>query len=295
VKPSITLGLCVRSCRENVQTALESISIQDYPHELMKLVVVCEETTQEALTKLSDYVKEIDVKAIVLSSGGKGLGASRQIVVDNAEGKYILWVDDDFVLQYDFVKKHVEFMEKNSRVGAALAHQIANRNTFVAKMEGYLELISTVNQRENPTGGFEIFRLQSMNQAGGYDRKIRGAGEDGDIASRIKSLGWQLTRNDEAIYRRRSPPMHLRNLWRKHFWYGYGNHFLFHKYSGRKVSGELFFPFSILIGLRDSIKIYKINRERMVFLLSPYYFFRSSARFFGFLFADLDHYGHAST
>jgi GT2 family glycosyltransferase len=39
-------------------------------------------------------------------------------------------------------------------------------------------------------GGFEIFRLTAINQVGGFDVKIKGAAEDGDIAMRIRNAGW---------------------------------------------------------------------------------------------------------
>ena len=58
-----------------------------------------------------------------------GLGVARQIVVDKACGKYIVWVDDDVTLPKDFVRKQVGYMEQNPHVGIAGARYIFKGGT----------------------------------------------------------------------------------------------------------------------------------------------------------------------
>jgi cellulose synthase/poly-beta-1,6-N-acetylglucosamine synthase-like glycosyltransferase len=291
----VTVGLCLKNSRHTVETALYSIAKQDYPHEALKLVVVDEEESGKVPACITNFTKNTDIQTILFLTQNKGLGAARQMVIDNAEGDYVVWVDDDFVLEKDFITQHVAFMEQNPQIGAALAEETTAETRPVIIFEGYLRIIGKLNQKTTVMGGFEIFRLKAIKQAGGFDVNIKGAAEDRDISIRIKNLGWQFSINRSAQYYRKYPPTTYAALWRKHFWYGYGSHFLFHKYPSQKSRWELFFPSAFWIGFRDSLKVYKVIPERKVFFLGPYYLFRSAASFLGFFRADLDKYGHTST
>ena len=292
----VTVGLCLKNSGKIVQTALDSISKQDYPHEALKLVIVAEDESESELSFLTTFARNTDIETKVFSVRNKGLGASRQMVVDNAVGDYIVWVDDDFVLRNDFVRQHVEFLDKNLQVGAARANETpVGASTSFYLFETYLRVLSKFNSAAEPMNGFEIFRLKAIKQVGGYDVNIRGAAEDGDISIRIRNVGWRLSRNDSSKYYRKYPPKTWRALWRKQFWYGYGNHFLYHKYKSQASRWELFFPSAFYIGFRDSLKIYRINHEKKVFFLGAYYFLKNFGNFLGFFWADLNGYGHLST
>jgi cellulose synthase/poly-beta-1,6-N-acetylglucosamine synthase-like glycosyltransferase len=293
MKVKVTVGLCLKSSGKIVQTALDSISKQDFPHEALKLVIVDENETGIGLSLLSDFARDSDIKTETFLVLNKGLGGSRQIVVNNSEGDYVVWVDDDFVLRKDFIRKHVEFMDNNPSSGAALANEILAkraRKTMIDHLGAYHEILGKSRSFSEPMGGFEIFRLKAINQVGGYDTRINGAGEDRDISIRIKNAGWALSMNDSAEYYRKSPPNTWFSFWHKRFWYGYGVHFLFRKYR-KKIRLELFLPLALLLGVRDSLKLYKIIRKKEVLFLVPYYFLGNIASFLGFFRADLDGYG----
>ena len=291
----VTIGLCIKSFKKTVKTAIDSVAIQDYPHEDMTLLIVSEESQEKTSNDLGNLIREIDIKTLIFSSHGRGLGASRQIVVDNAEGEYIVWVDDDFVLKSDFIRKNVEFMEKNLRVGAALAKEIKTRKTLVATFESYNLLYGSLRAVTIPLGDFQVFRLKALNQVGRFDTSIKGAGEDIDISRRIRDFGWELSTNNSSEYCRKHPPETWKTLWRKRVWYGYGNHFLSHKYPNKTLQWDFNPFFAIGVGLRNSITIYPANHEKKVFLFPLYSFFTSAASFLGFFQAHLDGYGHVSS
>ena len=121
----VTVGVCVKNTEELIRRALGSIVEQDFPHEAIKLIIIDDGSKDKTLSIVRDCVSEIDIETIVCSSGGKGLGFSRQIVVDNAQGDYIVWVDGDMVLTKSFIRKHVEVMEKNPSTGAACGNVIS--------------------------------------------------------------------------------------------------------------------------------------------------------------------------
>jgi glycosyltransferase involved in cell wall biosynthesis len=288
----VTVGLCIKNSGKKVETALDSISRQDYPHEALKVVIVAEDEKGDALPYLTAFIKTTDVKTQLFFVENKGLGASRQIVIDNADGKYVVWVDDDFVLKKDFITNHVEFMEKRPLLAAALASEKQIRTNFLSLFEVYLITLGKLDRVATPMGGFEIYRLKAVNEVGGFDSNIRGASEDRDIAIRLKNFGWELAVNKTAEYHRKYRPTTWKTLWRKHFWYGYGEHFIYHKYKNQTVRWELFFPVAFWTGVKLSLKLYKAINEKTVFLLALFYFFINAAVFAGFFRADIDGYGH---
>jgi glycosyltransferase involved in cell wall biosynthesis len=292
----VTLGLCVKNSAKVVKTAFNSISIQDYPHELMKLVIV-DDSSDNTLALAMEFAQETDIKTFVTSSKGKGLGATRQIVVDHAEGDYIVWVDDDLVLSKDTVRNHVEFIDKNPNVGAArgISIQVAPQGTISTIVE-YPVLIplDSADQKAFATVG-AIFRLKALESVGGFDVQIKGAGEDLDISRRIGESGWKLAVNNSATFYRKYPPATLKALWKKNYWYGYGNHYLFHKYKDRQFLLQYFPPFVLMSGILISRKVYRVTIMKKVFVFFILNSFNMIANYVGFVCAHLDEYGHVKS
>jgi len=299
MKTKVTIGLCVKNAAKIVKTAFDSISVQDYPHEFLKLVIVDDGSSDNTLSLAMKFAQETDIKTFVTSSKGKGLGATRQIAVDNAEGDYIVWVDDDLVLSKDFIRNQVEFMEKNLNVGAAkgINIQVVPPATIISIAEyGSIpprRLPRSQNQKMFGTGG-AIFRLKVLKSVGGFDIRIKGAGEDLDISTRVRKSGWALSYNYSARLYGKYPPATLKALWKRHFWYGYGNHFFFHRYKDQRLLMDYFPPFALWIGLMTSYMIYRVTNTKKVFVFAILHSFSMTAQYIGFIRAHLDGYGHAN-
>ena len=117
----VSIGICIRNCEKTIDRVIHSIIQQDYPHKLMELIVVDDGSTDMTFNHVKRLTSKIGIYMKVYRQNWKGLGAARNIVVRNAKGKYIIWVDGDMELPKDHVRKQVEFMEKNPKVGAAKA------------------------------------------------------------------------------------------------------------------------------------------------------------------------------
>jgi glycosyltransferase involved in cell wall biosynthesis len=287
----VTIGLCVKNGARVVKTAFDSISIQDYPHELLKLVIVDDCSSDNTLSLAMEFAQKTDIKTFVIRSKGEGLGAARQIAVDNAEGDYLLWVDDDLVLTTDYVKNQVKFMDENPNVGAAKGMHIAHSNESLIGILGFEDSASTKSLKQIGTGG-AIFRLKAIKKIHGFDNRIKGAGEDLDVSRRIREAGWTLASNSSARVNQKDPPRTVKALWKSHFGYGCGNHFLYHKFKDRSLLLAYYPPIALLGGVKDSCKIYSKLNKKKVFLIPLYSFFISIAVTFGFIQAHIDGYGH---
>ena len=101
----------------------------------------------------------------------RGLGKARQLVVNKANGKCIIFADADVKLFDDFTKKHVSFVEENPNVGVAFGKPMNQEGT----------LVSTVwNLHCYATGGSvgncaTIYRPEAIEEVHGFDPNIKRA------------------------------------------------------------------------------------------------------------------------
>ena len=284
-RPIVTLGVCVRNCASTLSETIESITIQDYPHELMEVIFVDDGSEDETLSIIKDYASKMDMKVKIFHHKWRGLGASRNVVVNNAKGKYIIWIDGDMVLPPDHVRKQIEFMEKNPRVGIGKARYGIIYETTVAFLENIpfvvADLKNELSSSKLPGTGGAIFRVKAIRQICGFDERLKGVGEDQDVAYRIRAAGWRIEKTSAIFFEKR--PRSWRKLWRKYFWYGYGNYFLYRKNNMIFRLYKMIPPTMLLASLRYSFFAYQLTRSKVVFLLPLHFVFKSIAWFLGFI------------
>jgi glycosyltransferase involved in cell wall biosynthesis len=292
MNPKVTIGLCAKNAAKIVRTAFDSISAQDYPHKSMKLVIVDNDSSDNTLSLAMEFAKGTDIPTFVTSNKNEGLGATRQMAVDNAVGDYIVWVDDDLVLRSDYIKNQVDFMEKNPNVGAAqgVYTEFSTRNVY--GLDALYGLIPPQRSLNYIGTGGSIFRLKALQEVGGFDVRIKGAGEDLDISRRIKEAGWALAHNNSATYYEKYSPATPNGLWKRNFGYGYANHFLFHKYGDQQFLTQYFPPFALYVGLKMSSVVYRLTNLKKAFVFFSLHSFNMISGGLGFTCAHLDGYGH---
>lgn len=292
-KAKVTVGVCVRNSADTIREAIESIMQQDFPHEQMEVIFVDDGSVDDTLKIIDGYVSRMDLKVKVFHHEWKGLGASRNVVVDNAQGSYIIWVDGDMILPKDHVRKQVEFIERNPNVGIAKARYGI---LYGENLVGFLENIGYVavdrmyggkpTSRTLGTGG-SIYRVESVREVGGFDDNISGVGEDSELESRVRKAGWLLCLASPAVFyeRRRAS---LVAVWHEGFWHGHGGHYVYRK-SNRMFSLYKLTPLaSFVIGAWYATIAYRIAGRKSVFLLPFQYTFKRVAWTLGFIKGQLE-------
>jgi len=290
----VTIGMCVKDCETTVKEAIKSVLYQDFPYNLMELIIVDGNSRDKTLSIIKQCIKSVELRYQIFREN-KGLGYARQIVVDNAHGEFIVWVDGDMVLQKDFVKKQIEFMDKNPDVGIGRArYGIWSESGPIAFLENIPFVVESLRHDIALLGicGTEgaIYRVSAIKQVGGFDVNFKGAAEDTDLARRIIAAGWKARVTNATFYERCKESW--KGLFDQYYWWGYGMHYFFHKTKklevpikmspiGGFIAGILRFPFA-----------YKLTRRKILFLLPFHYTFKRLAFCYGFTKAHVEGYGH---
>ena len=296
-KVKVTVGMCIRNCEAYIKEAIASVLEQDFPHDQIEVIVVDDGSEDKTLPLVSDSVSGADIVVRVFHHEWKGLGPSRNVVVNNAKGKYVVWVDCDNLLPTDHVRKQVDFMERNPRVGIA-AGKFKSRpeSNLISSLES-IEWEVNYHQGDGETasgplghfcggGGGSIYRVSAIRQVGGFDSNIKGAGEDFDVERKITGVGWLLYFPTEAEFYHRCKKS-LKSIWKENYWYGYGGHYLAHK--GIKKVTPVFALMRINLYLFLG---YRLTRRKVAFLFPFQQILKKVIWTLGFWMAHLDGYGH---
>ena len=293
VKPVVTIGVCVKNCESFIRNVIVSVIHQNYPRELTEIIVVDGYSEDKTLPIIKKTLSGIGIKTRFFYEN-KGLGFARQIVVDSAEGDYVVWVDGDIVLSRDYVKRQVEFMEQNPIVGVAGGmYGMYLGKTLVSAFENIAYVVDSFKYggkffpRLLGTEG-SIFRVKAVRDAGGFDQQIVGAAEDTDLVYRIKKKGWLLYMTKATFYEKCKEDW--RELWEQYVWWGYGGHYLFHKDKRINPIYEMLPVAGFIAGLLRSFIAYKLTHRKIFFLVPVHYIFKRIAWCYGFLKAHLNRY-----
>jgi glycosyltransferase involved in cell wall biosynthesis len=287
MRPKVTIGVCVKNGASYIGDAINSIINQSFPLQLMEVVFVDDGSTDRTLPIIESYVPKMNIQVKIFHHQWKGLGYSRNVVINNANGEYIIWVDADMILPENFVTMQVEFMDKNSDVGIAKGrYGIQSTTSLVAYLQNIEDVVESLDCEQKPlykplgTGG-SIYRVEAIRQVGGFDENIMGVGEDMDVEYRVRTSGWLLKTTTAEFYEKRRKKW--KDLWNEYFWHGSGGRTIFNKVSPHSMLYKMFPPTIILIVVSRSCNAYKLVHKKVVFLLPLHWIFKRIAWCLGFV------------
>jgi glycosyltransferase involved in cell wall biosynthesis len=284
----VTLGMCVKNSEAIIRDAIDSVLNQDYPHENIELIVVDGYSKDNTLNTLKDALRNTDIDAKIFQEK-EGLGQARQMVVDNALGEYIIWVDADLILSNHFITNQVEFMSKNPDVGIAKGKygtcRTGSHENLVETLENTEFLLNTMSNGETTSKALGtsgcIYRVKAIRQVGGFDQNFKGAGEDQDAEYRVRAAGWSLHITQAVFYEKRRQTWS--SLWNEYFWHGYGGSYLFKKNRDTINIYKFLPPVAIVLELLRVPAAYKLTKSKATLLLPFHYIFKRIAWYLGFM------------
>jgi glycosyltransferase involved in cell wall biosynthesis len=276
----------VKNSENTLPDAINSIIEQDFPHELAEVLFVDDGSKDKTSAIIKTYIPKLDMKTRFFHHDWRGLGYSRNVVVDNAEGKYIIWVDGDMILTKNFVSQQVDFMDRHPNVGIAKGRYGVERSAslvaYLQNIEALSELINFEREpRSTPLGtGGSIYRVEAIRIVGGFNDEITGVGEDMDAEYRIGSSGWTLQVTQAKFYEKRRN--NWKDLWKEYFWHGIGGRSIVGKVSPRSMLYRMFPPTMFLVIIARSCEIYKLTCNKIAFMLPLQWLFKRTAWVIGF-------------
>jgi len=274
--PSVVVGLCVRNCEKTIAECIESIINLDYPLDRFLLVIVDGCSTDNTVRIIKDKLNRTNIKAFFLSDDGRGLSYARQMVVDNCDAKYVVWVDGDNVLPANFLRSHVEYMERHPKVGFCGAKIVPLGGSVVSRLQGYQWVIHASDWKK--AGYFmgktgiqgTICRVEAIRSVGGFDLSINGAGEDVDLFIRMRLAGWEIGSNKGTkIYHYMRDTW--RGLWKESVWWGYGTAYIASKHKQFFPSLKRRAGFAILDCAKLTFKTFKLTKDLACIFMPIHY------------------------
>ncbi len=292
-KPIITLGICVRNGARVLCNALDSIISQDFPLEQMQVIIVDDGSQDNTPRIVEDYSLRLGKNAKFFRTAWEGLGHARNLVVNHADGRYILWVDSDEILTKGYVSKQVQTMEMNKVVGITAGIPSMIPGEMILNLELIPYIVNQIDF-EKPRNfvwktkkfigtGASTFRVEALKQVKGFDERIKGAGEDVDLVLRIWRAGWQVSLNDAQYYELHGGRFTFLELWKKYVWYGYGCQEIYDRNRDAFSIPRMSPIAGLIAGVLYSIHAYKYLNLKIVFLLPFHYMVKMFAWTFGFM------------
>ncbi len=294
----VTVGLCVKNAASTIKKSLGSLCNQNYPLQSIEVLVVDGSSKDDTVEIAQRYLNK-SFFAVRFLNENSGLGFARQMVVNQAAGKYIIWLDADMTLPVNYLTDQVAFMESHPKVaigggkyavhvGYGLAADLENIVYAVDSLYGRRGNASKFGYLPGAEGA--IYRVDAVRGVGGFDAGINGAAEDTEMAYRVRANGWDLAFTDATFTE--STRASWFSLWRQYVWYGRGGHFIYHKNPDALNLVAMSPMAGFVAGILRSPGAYSLTHSGRFFLLPIHYTFKRLAWFFGFFDAHLSGYGH---
>ena len=207
----ITLIICTYNREKYIGPLLDSIAKNDYPTSDYEIVLVdnnCTDNTREVCEQFATTHPEIRLRYVVETE--QGLSAARNKGIEEAQGDIIIYVDDDALVDADYIRIYAEHFATHPETMAAGGPIEPLYETEEPKwMSPYTKALLTawmnygdkVREYPNgryPGGGNAAYRKVVFEKVGLFNTELGRKGsallasEEKDIFDKMRALGMQV-------------------------------------------------------------------------------------------------------
>jgi glycosyltransferase involved in cell wall biosynthesis len=224
----VTVIMPIRNEAGFIRESLRSVLDQDYPHDLMEVIVVDGMSTDDT----RDIVREISMQhpyIRLVDNPGRIVPIGMNIALQQAKGEIIVRVDGHCVISPGYVRRCVEYLSSSDVDGVggpmetigdttvSQAIAIAMSSPFGVGGSAF----RTIKDRTMyvDTVAFPAYRRETIRKNGLYDEELV-RNQDDEYNYRLRELGGRIlmTPDIQSRYYSRSS---FKSLWRQYFLYGF--------------------------------------------------------------------------
>ena len=217
VRPLISFVIPVRNDAERLKRCLASISGNDYPRELVEIIVVDNLSTDDSNRVGREH------GAIVLKLEGTGVAALRNRGARVARGSILAFVDSDHEIDRRWIATAVDVLSSPAVAATGSAYQTDPNANWVQQQ--YDGLRPRSNGREEVTwlgSGNLAVRRSAFESVGGFNAELT-ACEDVELCNRLRLAGHRIVADPELRSVHFGDPKTLRALFLGELWRGRNN------------------------------------------------------------------------
>ena len=208
------------ACLNSVNASLKKYPVQ------AEIIVVDNASTDESVNRLKSYRLQVAGFRLLENKTNVGFGKANNMGLRKAEGKYVLFLNSDTLIDDVNFQDLISVMDKDEKIGV-LTVRVSLENgsldpashrgfptiwrsfTYFSKLEGLTKHIpilnrffggyhlahlslGTTHEIDSPSGAFFLTRKSILDEVGGFDEMFFMYGEDLDLSMRIKKLGYKI-------------------------------------------------------------------------------------------------------
>jgi glycosyltransferase involved in cell wall biosynthesis len=182
--PTVSIIINTKNEERHIKRCLNSIFNQNYPHDLIEVIVVDNNSSDKTKEIAENFAKEPASLNLKIFNWGPERSAQKNFGVKNSTGEFLLFLDADMALSENVIQKCFEKMGENQRiVGLYIREDVTGKRFWSrARMfeRGFYDCTCIDAVR--------FVKKSAFNDTYGFDEKLY-ACEDWDFNKRIKELG----------------------------------------------------------------------------------------------------------
>lgn len=203
MKPRYTIGIATRNRPVYLAEAIES-ALKQKVSEPFEVLVVDDASDLASARALLDQLGAPNLRVVRrLEHGGEA--ACRNTIIENMEGEFVLWLDDDDVLLPEALSSHVRCLQANPTADVIYANLIRTNEVLEPEREYRYRavqpehLLCTLFFYSPFPNGSSFIRKSLFERVGGYDTS-HAVGTDYDFWVRAALGGAKFVHHDDFIY-----------------------------------------------------------------------------------------------
>lgn len=270
IRPRVTLVVAIRNEKDHIRRCIESILSQDYPPELLEIIVADGRSTDNTRQIVSDVFMG-QPNCVMLDNPKITQAAGWNLGIRKATGEIVGIVGGHSELASNYVSKAIDTLMRTGAdlvggpVRARTGGYTGNAIAFATSSRfgvGNATFHYARKEQEVDTVYMGLGRRELLLAIGGFD-EVMVRNQDDELSYRLRSRGGRIVCNPEIIslYRNRST---IRTLWKQYFQYGYWKVAVWHRHPGQMQLRQ-FVPAVFLMALAVSLAFAPFSAIAMLF------------------------------